>query len=102
MGRAVNHPKNCVGVITVRWSVINGNVKTVCSQAFGFNCGYPTKREAKELKEDIQNKLQQLVEKDKAHFDINDNSVVRFSSSIKLLGCDMFLKEENKETPCRK
>ena len=102
MGRAVSHPKNCVGVITVRWSVINGNVKIVYSQAFGFNGGYPTKRERKELKENVHNRLKQLVEKGKVHFDIDDNSVVRFSSSIKLLGCNMILKNENEEIPCRK
>lgn len=84
---------NCVGVVTVRWSVVNRCVKTVYMQEFGFVCAFPTKKRRKELKESVQKQLQQMVEKGKAHFNIDENSVVRFSSSIKIMGCDFVLND---------
>ena len=84
---------NCVGVVTVRWSVVNGCLKTVYMQEFGFVCKFPTKKERKELKESVQKQLQKMVEKDKAHFKIDEKSVVRFSSSIKIMGCDFVLND---------
>ena len=82
---------NCVGVVTVRWSVVNRCVKTVYMQEFGFACAFPTKKQQKDIKESVQKQLQQMVEKGKAHFNIDENSVVRFSSSIKIMGCDFVL-----------
>ena len=84
---------NCVGVVTVRWSVVNGCLKTVYMQEFGFACAFPTKKGRKELKKSIQKQLQKMVEKDKAHFKIDEKSVVRFSSSIKIMGCDFVLND---------
>lgn len=34
--RKIDHPANCVGVVTVKWSVQNDDTKTVYSQTFGF------------------------------------------------------------------
>lgn len=82
---------NCVGVVTVRWSVRNGGIKTVYELRFGFCSLYPTKKQQKDIKESTQKRLQKMVKKDKAHFKIDENSVVRFSSSIKIMGCDFIL-----------
>ena len=34
--RKIDHPANCVGVVTVKLSVQNNDTKTVYSQTYGF------------------------------------------------------------------
>ena len=46
------------------------------------------------MKENVQKKIQEVVENNKAHFKIDKNSVVHFSSSIKLIGCEYLLNKD--------
>lgn len=91
MKKVKNHSTNCVGVITVRWSVTNEDVKSIYGEIFGFCSKFPTETEQKKMKENVQKKVQEVVENNKANFKIDKNSVVRFSSSIKLIGCEFLL-----------
>lgn len=49
--RKIDHPANCVGVVTVKWSVQNDETKTVYSQTFGFVSGWLNKDAIKKQKE---------------------------------------------------
>lgn len=95
--RKIDHPANCVGVVTVKWSVQNDDTKTVYSQTFGFRVCWLNKDAVKKLKEAIQTKIRILVEGDKTYFGITENSIVRYSSSVKMIGCDFVLEAKSKE-----
>lgn len=95
--RKIDHPANCVGVVTVKWSVQNDDTKTVYSQTFGFRACWLNKDAVKKLKEAIQTKIRILVEGDKTYFGITENSIVRYSSSVKMIGCDFVLEAKSKE-----
>lgn len=92
----MDHPANCVGVVTVKWSVQNDDTKTVYSHTFGFLSCWLNKDAVKKLKETIQAKIRILVEGDKTYFGITESSIVRYSSSVKMIGCDFVLEEKSK------
>lgn len=95
--RKIDHPANCVGVVTVKLSVQNDDTKTVYSQTFGFWSCWPDKDAVKKLKEAIRAKIMKIVERDKTYFGITENSIVRYSSSVKMIGCDFVLEAKSKE-----
>lgn len=91
----MDNPANCVGVVTVKWSVQNDDVKAVYSNTFGFRACWLNKDAVKKLKEAIQTKIRILVEGDKTYFGITESSIVRYSSSVKMIGCDFVLENES-------
>ncbi|MBF0950270.1 MAG: hypothetical protein HXK22_00490 [Alloprevotella tannerae] len=93
--RKMDNPANCVGVVTVKWSVQNDDVKAVYSNTFGFRACWLNKDAVKKLKEAIQTKIRILVEGDKTYFGITESSIVRYSSSVKMIGCDFVLENES-------
>ena len=95
--RKIDHPANCVGVVTVKLSVQNDDTKTVYSQTFGFWSCWPDKDAVKKLKEAIRAKIMKIVERDKTYFGITESSIVRYSSSVKMIGCDFVLEAKSKE-----
>lgn len=95
--RKIVHPANCVGVVTVKLSVQNDDTKTVYRHTFGFCSCWPDKDAVKKLKEAIRAKIMKIVERDKTYFGITENSIVRYSSSVKMIGCDFVLEAKSKE-----
>ena len=91
MKKVKNHSTNCVGVITVRWSVTNEDVKSIYGEIFGFCSKFPTETEQKHPHHTLPPPLPSPPANNKANFKIDKNSVVRFSSSIKLIGCEFLL-----------
>ena len=66
--RKIDHPANCVGVVTVKWSVQNDDTKTVYSQTFGFVSGWLNKDAIKKQKEQLHALMRKIVERDKTYF----------------------------------
>ncbi|WP_314801394.1 hypothetical protein [Alloprevotella tannerae] len=95
--RKIDQPANCVGVVTVKLSVQNDDTKTVYRHTFGFWSCWPDKDAVKKLKEAIRAKIMKIVERDKTYFGITENSIVRYSSSVKMIGCDFVLEAKSKE-----
>lgn len=95
--RKIDQPANCVGVVTVKWSVQNDDTKTVYSQTFGFVSGWLNKDAIKKQKEQLHALMRKNVERDKTYFGITESSIVRYSSSVKMIGCDFVLEAKSKE-----
>lgn len=95
--RKTDHPANCVGVVTVKLSVQNDDTKIVYSQTYGFVSGWQNKDAVKKLKGQLHASMRKLVEGDKTYFGITENSIVRYSSSVKMIGCDFVLEAKSKE-----
>ena len=95
--RKIDQPANCVGVVSVKWTVQNGDTKTVYSQEVGFASGWMNKEALKNLKEEVQTQVRKFVEKNKPSFDITESSIIRYSSSVKMIGCDIVLRNKAEE-----
>ncbi|MCG2651922.1 hypothetical protein JJE63_01045 [Alloprevotella tannerae] len=95
--RKIDQPANCVGVVTVKWTVQNDGMKTVYSQEVGFASAWMNKEALKKLKEEVQTQVRKFVEKNKYSFDITESSIIRYSSSVKMIGCDIVLRNKAEE-----
>lgn len=95
--RKIDHPANCVGVVTVKWSVQNDGVKIVYSQEVGFSSCWMNKEALEKLKEEVQTQIRKFVERDKTYFGITESSIIRYSSSVKIIGCDIVLRNKTEE-----
>ncbi len=63
--RKIDQPANCVGVVTVKWTVQNGDTKTVCSQEVGFASGWMNIEKPKRRS---TNTSQEVCRKEQAFF----------------------------------
>ena len=84
--------ENCVGTVTVSTRIQNGAITTTYQFKAGFTAHNWTAKRARDVVRQMKSGVKNMIFADKEYFGITDMSKVTFYGGVKVLECDLFLR----------
>lgn len=92
--KSIKYHKNyCVAVVTIKWTVTEGDTKTTWETSLGATTPYLTEKDKVAIKNQVLKVIKDSVLSHRAENGIKEDARVKFYSGIKIIECDYISKE---------
>lgn len=82
------HKNYCVAVVTIKWTVTEGDTKTTWEESVGATTHYLTDKDKIAIKNQVLKVFKGSVLSHRAEYGIKEDAQVKFYAGIKIIECD--------------